>query len=55
MEKLNKNKNEKNNPFGHTTTAELMLEFGKSVDEALNIHNAVEKLARGEDVNNEEI
>lgn len=37
-------------PFGHATTAELMLMFGKSVDEALDIHNDLEKIAKSEDV-----
>ena len=29
--------------FTYATTAELMLEFGKTTDEALDIHNEVEK------------
>jgi hypothetical protein len=37
-------------PFGYATTAELMLMFGKSVDEALDIHNDLEKLVNGDDV-----
>lgn len=37
-------------PFGYATTAELMLMFGKSVDEALDIHNELEKIAKGDDV-----
>ena len=35
-------------PFGYATTAELMLMFGKSVDEALDIHNELEKIAKGD-------
>lgn len=37
-------------PFGYATTAELMLMLGKSVDEALDIHNDLEKIANGDDV-----
>ena len=37
-------------PFGYATTAELMLMFGKGVDEALDIHNHLEKIAKGDDV-----
>ena len=37
-------------PFGYATTAELMMMFGKSVDEALDIHNELEKIARGDDI-----
>ena len=33
------------NPNGKVTTAELMVELGFSIDEALDIHNEVEKLA----------
>lgn len=29
----------------YATTAELMLLFGKSIDEALDIHNDIEKIA----------
>ena len=36
-------------PFGYATTAELMLMFGKSVDKALDIHNELEKIAKGDD------
>jgi hypothetical protein len=37
-------------PFGYATTAELMLIFGKSVDEALDIHNNLEKIASDDDI-----
>ena len=37
-------------PFGYATTAELMMMFGKSVDEALDIHNELEKIAKGDDI-----
>ena len=37
-------------PFGYATTAELMLMFGKNIDEALDIHNDLEKIANGFDV-----
>lgn len=33
-------------PFGVATTAELMLELGRSVDEALDMHNDLEKIMR---------
>jgi hypothetical protein len=37
-------------PFGYATTAELMLIFGKSVDEALDIHNNLEKIASDDNI-----
>ena len=37
-------------PFGYATTAELMIMFGKSVDDALDIHNELEKIEKGEDI-----
>ena len=37
------------NPNGGATTAELALELGSSLDEALDIHNEVERLATPED------
>lgn len=46
----NVNNNGLDEPFGDATTAELMLMFGKGVDEALDIHNDLEKIAKGDDV-----
>jgi len=37
-------------PTGYATTAELMMMFGKSVDEALDIHNDLEKIASSDDI-----
>ena len=37
-------------PFGYATTAELMMMFGKSVDESLDIHNELEKIAKDDDI-----
>ena len=37
-------------PFGYATTAELMLMFGKNIDEALDIHNDLEKITNDFDV-----
>tara|TARA_R110000737_G_scaffold80937_1_gene113306 strand:+ start:1649 stop:1837 length:189 start_codon:yes stop_codon:yes gene_type:complete len=37
-------------PFGYATTAELVLMFGKSVNEALDIHNDLEKIAKSEGI-----
>lgn len=31
-------------PYRCATTAELMLEFGKNIDESLDIHNDLEKI-----------
>ena len=32
----------------YATTAELMLLFGKSIDDALDIHNALEKIVNSD-------
>jgi hypothetical protein len=37
-------------PTGYATTAELMLMFGKTIDEALDIHNDLEKIVSSDDV-----
>ena len=37
-------------PFGYATTVELMLMLGKAIDDALDIHNHLEKIANGDDV-----
>jgi hypothetical protein len=42
----NVSKNCLDKPSGYATTAELMLMFGKSVDDSLDIHNDLEKIVK---------